>query len=72
MNTSEIKIQLFREIDNLAEDSLLELRGLVLSFISHKQIVKPKRKRIFGSMKGAVKYMSPDFNEPLSEFNDYM
>lgn len=72
MSTSDIKIQLFREIDNLPEDSLLELQRVVLLFINKQIQVQPKKKRIFGSMKGAVKYMSPDFNAPLEEFNDYM
>jgi len=26
----------------------------------------------FGMMKGIVKYMSDDFDEPISEFKDYM
>jgi hypothetical protein len=26
----------------------------------------------FGSMKGLVIYMAPDFNEPLGEFKEYM
>ena len=26
----------------------------------------------FGSMKGLVVYMAPDFNEPLEEFKEYM
>lgn len=26
----------------------------------------------FGSMPGLVKYMAPDFNEPLEDFKDYM
>ena len=31
-----------------------------------------KNKPVFGSMKGFVKYMAPDFNEPISDFKDYM
>lgn len=33
---------------------------------------QPKQKRQFGSAKGILKYMSPDFNEPLDELKDYM
>lgn len=28
--------------------------------------------RQFGTMKGLVKYMAPDFNEPLEDFKEYM
>jgi len=28
--------------------------------------------RKFGIMKGGIKYMAPDFNEPLDDFKDYM
>ena len=31
-----------------------------------------QKKRQFGFRKGALKYMSPDFNEPLNDFEDYM
>lgn len=33
---------------------------------------QPKQKRQFGSGKGIIKYMSPDFNEPLDDLKDYM
>lgn len=31
-----------------------------------------QKKKIFGRMKGFVKYMADDFNEPLEDFKDYM
>ncbi len=44
------------------------------SFVGYKLqetlIEKPKRK--LGIMKGGIKYMAPDFNEPLDDFKDYM
>ncbi|MBL7791172.1 MAG: DUF2281 domain-containing protein [Saprospiraceae bacterium] len=74
MNASEIKLQIFREIDQLSVESLLELREVVSQIIaaSAKSPKKKKNKRQFGSMKGLVLYMAPDFNEPLQEFKDYM
>jgi len=33
---------------------------------------KENRKPIFGTMKGGIKYMAPDFDAPLEDFNDYM
>lgn len=43
-----------------------ELDKTVLNF------QKEKKKKIFGRMKGFVKHMSDDFNEPLEDFKDYM
>lgn len=33
---------------------------------------KGKKVPHFGSMKGLVVYMAPDFNEPLEDFKEYM
>lgn len=32
----------------------------------------PPAKRKLGSLRGTVKYMSPDFDAPLDEFKEYM
>jgi len=44
-----------------------------IDFIEEKKVkgIEPK-KRKFGSMKGVVTYMSPDFDEPLEDFKEYM
>ncbi|MFT4152901.1 hypothetical protein [Parafilimonas sp.] len=36
----------------------------------HKTI--EKKPLVFGALKGSVVYMSPDFNEPLEDLEDYM
>ncbi len=74
MNTSEVKLLLFREIDKLPAELLLELKDFVLKIaaMSHPVKKEKKTKRQFGSMKGLVVYMAPDFNAPLDEFKDYM
>lgn len=73
MNTSDVKLLLFREIDKLPAELLLELKELVQKIAaSSKQAPTKKNKRQFGSMKGLVIYMAPDFNAPLDEFKDYM
>lgn len=33
---------------------------------------KEKKPRQFGTMRGSVLYMAPDFDAPLEEFKDYM
>ncbi|MCB0519157.1 MAG: DUF2281 domain-containing protein [Lewinellaceae bacterium] len=69
MNIAEIKLNLFRNIDDLPEKLLLELRALIDDFLAKKQklIQTPPQQRLprqFGCMKGTVIYMAPDFDEP--------
>lgn len=76
MNTAEIKPQLIRNISNLPEKLVLELRALIDDFLAKKQqqIPKPQQQkpRQFGCMKGVVIYMADDFDAPLEDFKDYM
>lgn len=76
MNIAEIKLILFRNIDNLPEKWLLELRALIDDFLAKKQKQSPKptlrKPRQFGCMKGLVIYMADDFDAPLDDFKDYM
>ncbi len=72
MNISDLKLELFRVIDQLPEELLLELKQSVMKLSTSKgESFNHAQKRQFGSMKDLVLFMSPDFNEPLEEFNDY-
>lgn len=71
MSTSDIKLDLFREIDRLPPEILLEIKKAVAKISEASSKTEPPRKREFGSMKGLVAYMAPDFNAPLDEFKDY-
>ena len=60
----------------LAGEEILVANGGKL-YAKITQVVKldenvPQKKRQFGFRKGALKYMSPDFNELLDDFEDYM
>ena len=69
MNIAEHKLNLFRQIDELPEESLIELERL----ISQLQIKKkPASKRQFGCMKGLIVSMADDFDAPLDDFKEYM
>ena len=76
MNVAEIKLNLFRNIDNLPENLLIELRALIDDFLAKKRQpvapASPRLPRQFGCMKGTVTYMAPDFDEPLEDFKEYM
>lgn len=43
----------------------------VVKFVAIPGTKKKKKKRMFGSAKGLIK-MSPDFDEPLEDFKEYM
>jgi hypothetical protein len=72
-NPAEIKIHLFREIDKLPEQYLMDLQKLIYNYLSNIKTheVAPTTRRL-GLMKGLVSYMAPDFNAPLSDFESYM
>ena len=69
MNIAEHKLSLFHQIDQLPEESLIELEKLISQFQIYK---KPVSKRQFGCMKGLVVSMADDFDAPLDDFKEYM
>jgi hypothetical protein len=59
------------EINSLPKEKRAEVADFV-EFLKTKSKSKPKLKaREFGFAKGKIK-LSPDFDAPLDEFNDYM
>lgn len=69
MNIAEHKLNLIRQIDELPEESLIELEKIISQLQRNK---KPKSKRRAGCMKGLVEYMADDFDAPLDDFKEYM
>jgi hypothetical protein len=64
-------LQLYTQISSLPADLKKEVSDFV-EFL--KQKAKPKtrlKKRQLGAAKGLI-IMSPDFDEPLDDFKDYM
>jgi len=68
MSIAELKLQLIREIDRLPKDRLQE----ILKFLKGIPSKKSAGKRQIGVLKGTLLYMSPDFDEPLDDFKEYM
>jgi hypothetical protein len=62
MNIAEHKLNLIRQIDQLPEESLLELEKAISQLRGHKKAAKRK----FGCMKGLVVSMADDFDAPLA------
>ena len=62
-------------IDALGKMSDVEIERLYqrLSYEFPKLFTSEKpNQRFIGTWKGSLKYMAPDFNEPLEDFKDYM
>lgn len=72
MNTADLKLHLFRQIDNLPDEVLLQLQNLLNSWQQQPNTqLTPPPVRKAGSLKGAF-IVPDDFNEPLDDFKDYM
>lgn len=71
MSVAELKLKLYRQIDNLDDNNLQKL-DVIVDGMLHPSNPKPKTRGIVGSLPGLVVYMSDDFDEPLEDFKDYM
>lgn len=69
MNLAEHKLNLIRQIDELSEESLITLEGVIAQLRANK---KTAPKRQFGCMKGLVVSIADDFDAPLEDFDVYM
>jgi hypothetical protein len=64
-------VQLYAQISSLPADLKKEVSDFV-EFLKQKTTSRPNlKKRQLGSAKGLIK-MSPDFDEPLEDFKDYI
>ena len=62
---------LYSAVDELPQNALQELYDFA-EFLLLKHKSAEKTHPTFGCMKGMLKYMSDDFNEPLEDFKEYM
>jgi len=54
------------------DEIIITRRGMPLvKFVAVPRSEKKKKKRVFGSARGLIK-ISPDFDEPLEDFKDYI
>ncbi len=64
-------LQLYLKINYLPADLKSEVNNYIDFLLSKRQNEKKKRIPKFGCAKGKI-YMSPDFDEPLDDFKEYM
>jgi len=62
MTISKLKEKLHKNLDHLPLQVLLEINELVNSRMQKKEIPDARK---FGSLKGMLTYMAPDFDAPL-------
>lgn len=64
-------IQLYIKINSLPNDIKSEVNDFIDFLLTKKKKEIKKKKPIFGCAKGQL-FISPDFDEPLDDFKDYM
>ena len=64
-------IQLYTKINSLPNDLKSEVNDFIDFLMTKKQKEVVKKKPKFGCVKGQI-YISPDFDDPLDDFKDYM
>jgi len=62
---------LYIKINSLPEELKTEINKFVESLLQKRKDNKKKRTPQFGSGKGKI-FISPDFDEPLEDFNEYI
>jgi hypothetical protein len=65
------QLELLSKINHLPSELKSEVNDFVDFLLSKKGKKSSKKQPVFGSANGDI-YISPDFDEPLSDFKDYM
>ena len=65
------QIQLYTKINSLPDDIKSEVNDFIDYLMTKKEKEFKKKKPKFGCAKGQI-YISPDFDEPLDDFKEYM
>ena len=65
------QIQLYTKLINLPTDLKSEVNDFIDFLLSKRKMEIKKKTPKFGCAKGQI-YISPDFDEPLEDFKEYM
>lgn len=72
MTTLDLKNRLQKRINYLDDNQLERLRDIFEKEFPESTRQNKGGGRKLGTMPGLIKYMAPDFDEPLEDFKDYM
>lgn len=64
-------IQLYTKFNYLPADLKTEVNDFIDFLLSKRKKQIKKKQPVFGCAKGKI-FISPDFDEPLDDFKDYM
>jgi hypothetical protein len=65
------QIQLYKKISYLPDNLKSEVNDFIDFLMNKRKKDNKKKQPKFGSAKGQI-YISPDFDEPLEDFKEYM
>jgi len=65
------QVQLYKKIGNLPDSLKAEVNDFIDFLMSRRKKENKKKKPKFGSAQGQI-YITPDFDEPLEDFKEYM
>jgi hypothetical protein len=65
------QVQLYKKISYLPDSLKAEVNDFIDFLMSKRKNEKKKKQPKFGSAKGQI-YISPDFDEPIEDFKEYM
>ncbi len=73
MTTLELKTRMQKRIERLDDTQLKRLHHIFEEEFAGEIREKDKiKERKLGTMPGLIKYMAPDFDEPLEDFKEYL
>ena len=73
MTTLELKTRMQKRIERLNDTQLRRLHYIFEEEFAGEITERGKSKeRKLGTMPGLIKYMAPDFDEPLEDFEEYL
>jgi hypothetical protein len=65
------QVQLYKKLSYLPDSLKAEVNDFIDFLMTKRKKDHKKKQPIFGSAKGQI-YISPDFDEPLEDFKEYM
>ena len=65
------EIQLYTKLNYLPSDLKSEVNDFIDFLLSKRKVELKKKQPQFGCAKGTI-YISPDFDEPLDDFKEYI
>ncbi len=63
--------EVLKAIQHLPDEELAKVKTAIEQIQQRTEVPDPTGQRQFGTMKGLVKYMAPDFDDEMEDFKEY-